>query len=215
MATVLDLLAREEASVSSITAPDEAMRVHVEDSLDGLRIPAITQATHLADIGAGAGFPGLVLASALPEASVSLIESVGRKCAFMDRAAAAAGLDNVEVVNARAEEWAAGIGTCDVVTARALAPLTALVEYAAPLLKPGGVLVAWKGRRDVAEEADGAACAAVTGMELRDVVAMAPRPGADARHLHVYEKVAETPPKFPRRAGMARKKPITAQKRSL
>ena len=79
-----------------------------------------------------------------------------QKCAFLDRAAAAAGLGNAEVVDARAEAWLDGIGTHDVVTARALAPLAVLAEYAAPLLRDGGALVAWKGRRDAAEEADGA-----------------------------------------------------------
>lgn len=210
MATILDLLADEPTSVSSVREPAVAMRVHVEDSLDGLRVPAVRAAGTIADLGAGAGFPGLVLAAALPAARVVLVESVGRKCAFIDRAAAAAALDNAEVVNARAEEWAAGIARCDVVTARALAPLTALVEYAAPLLVPGGVLVAWKGRRDAEEEADGAAAAAATGMELTEVLAVPPRTGADERHLYVYSKVSETPAKFPRRAGMARKRPITA-----
>lgn len=210
MATVLHLLAEEPASVSSVREEGEAMRVHVEDSLDGLQVTEVRAAARIADIGAGAGFPGLVLAAALPAAHVVLVESVGRKCAFIDRAAAAAGLDNAEVVNARAEEWAAGIGTCDVVTARALAPLTMLVEYAAPLLRPDGVLVAWKGRRDPAEEADGAAAARLTGMVLDRVLEMAPRPGADARHLHVFRKVAETPDRFPRRAGMAKKKPLKA-----
>jgi 16S rRNA (guanine527-N7)-methyltransferase len=210
MSAVLDLLADEPASVSSVREPAAAMRVHVEDSLDGLRVPALRSASRIADIGAGAGFPGLVLAAALPAAHVVLVESVARKCAFIDRAAAAAALGNAEVVNARAEEWAAGIGSCDVVTARALAPLTVIVEYAAPLLVAGGVLVAWKGRRDRDEEADGAAAARATGLELADVVAIEPRQGAEQRHLHVYAKVNPTPERYPRRAGMARKRPITA-----
>lgn len=210
MATVLELLAVEPASVSAVRDTGAAMRVHVEDSLDGLRVPAVREAGLIADIGAGAGFPGLVLAAALPAARVVLVESVGRKCAFIDRAAAAAGLDNVEVVNARAEEWSAGLGRCDVVTARALAPLTSLVEYAAPLLRPGGVLVAWKGLPSTEEEADGEAAARATGMARDSVVEIEPRPGADARRLYVYSKVSETPAKFPRRAGMARKRPITA-----
>ncbi|HEX6389888.1 MAG TPA: 16S rRNA (guanine(527)-N(7))-methyltransferase RsmG [Solirubrobacteraceae bacterium] len=207
MATVLDLLADEAASVSSVRERGAAMRVHVEDSLDGLRVAQLREARRIADIGAGAGFPGLVLAAALPEARVYLVESVGRKCAFIDRAAAAAGLDNADVVCARAEEWP---GQVDAVTARALAPLNILVEYAAPLLELGGALVAWKGRPDLAEEADGAAAAAVVGLELADVVEIEARQGADERRLYVYLKVLETPARFPRRAGMARKRPIRA-----
>jgi len=207
MAAVLDLLADEPASVSSVRERGAAMRVHVEDSLDGLRVPAVREAGRIADVGSGAGFPGLVLAAALPGARVFLVESAGRKCAFIDRAAAAAGLDNAEVVNARAEEWP---GLVDVVTARALAPLNVLVEYAAPLLVPDGRLVAWKGRRDPEEEADGAAAARAVGLELSEIVEIEPRPGADERRLYVYSKVTETPSRFPRRAGMARKRPIRA-----
>jgi 16S rRNA (guanine527-N7)-methyltransferase len=210
MAVILDLLAEEPTSVSSVRDPDAARRVHVEDSLDGLRVPRLADAPVIADLGSGAGFPGLVLAAALPASHVFLVESVGRKCAFIDRAAAAAALDNAEVVHARAEEWSAGIGRCAAVTARALAPLTALVEYAAPLLEHAGVLVAWKGRRDAAEEADGLAAGRATGLALADVVVAPPRPGADERHLYVWSKVSETPDRFPRRAGMARKRPITA-----
>jgi 16S rRNA (guanine527-N7)-methyltransferase len=207
MAAVLDLLADEPASVSSIRERHAAMRVHVEDSLDGLCVPVLREAGRIADIGAGAGFPGLALAAALPSSHVVLVESVGRKCAFIDRAATAAGLENVEVVHARAEEWP---GVADVVTARALGSLNVLVEYAAPLLVPGGALIAWKGRRDADEEADGAAAAAAVGLELADVVEIEPREGSDERRLYVYSKVHETPARFPRRAGMARKRPIRA-----
>jgi 16S rRNA (guanine527-N7)-methyltransferase len=204
---VLDLLADEPASVSSVREHDAAMRVHVEDSLDGLRVPAVREAQRIADIGSGAGFPGLVLAAALPAAHVVLVESVGRKCAFIDRAAAAAGLDNSEVVNARAEEWR---GVVDVVTARALGPLNVLVEYAAPLLELGGHLVAWKGHPDAVEEADAAAASRAVGLTPSEIVEIEPRPGSDERRLYVYSKVEETPARYPRRAGMARKRPIRA-----
>jgi 16S rRNA (guanine527-N7)-methyltransferase len=210
MEVVLGLLVAEEASVSSVRQPEAAVATHVADALDGLAADALRTAGVVADLGAGAGFPGLALAAARPEARFVLVESVGRKCAFMDRAAAAAGLDNVEVVNGRAEAWAEGLGRCEVVTARALAPLPVLVEYAAPLLALGGSLVAWKGRRDPDEEADGLAAAAVTGLRASEVLRMPGRPGAEHRHLHVYLKASPTPDRFPRRPGMARKRPITA-----
>lgn len=207
---ILDALQTEEASVTTVRDPAEGVEIHVVDALDGLALDLVRAATTLADLGAGAGFPGLVLASALPEATVHLVESVGRKCAFMDRAAALAGLDNAIVVQARAEEWRDGMGRCDVVTARALAPLGVLVEYAAPLLRDGGHLVAWKAQRDPAEERDGSAAADVVGLRLEEVVRVEPRPGAEHRHLHVFTKVAPTPERFPRRAGMARKRPLRA-----
>ena len=92
----------------------------------------------------------------LPDARIDLIESIGRKCEFIERAIAAGGIDNARAVNARAEDWAAGEGreAYDAVTARAVARLSTLAELASPLLREGGVLVAWKGRRDPDEEAE-------------------------------------------------------------
>jgi len=210
LGAVLDLLAADDTAPTTVRDPAAALDVHVRDSLDGLRLPEVRAARCVADLGAGAGFPGLVLAIALPGATVRLVESVGRKCAFMRGVAAAVGLDNVEVVNARAEDWPAGIGAHDLVTARALAPLTALAEYAAPLLGPGGHLVAWKGRVGEEEEADGRAASAALGLAAPREVAMPPRPGADVRSLWVLRKDAATPAGYPRRPGMARKRPIRA-----
>ena len=110
----------------------------------------------IADIGAGAGFPGLALAIALPDSEVRLVESQSRKCAVHRRAAAAAGVENARVVQRRIEEWSEGLGDNDVVVARALAPQPVVLEYAAPLLEIGGVLVDWRGRRNVDEETDAA-----------------------------------------------------------
>ena len=96
----------------------------------------------------------------------------------------------------------------DVVTARAVAPTAVLAEYAEPLLVDGGVLVAWKGRRDADEEHDAAAAAEVLGLDVEAAVPVAPRPGADERHLVVLRKVAPTPAGYPRRPGMARKRQL-------
>jgi 16S rRNA (guanine527-N7)-methyltransferase len=193
-----------------VREPASAVEVHVRDGLDGLRLEEVRAARRIADLGAGAGFPGLVLAAALPDAHVRLVESVGRKCRFLLRAAAEAGLGNVEVVNARAEDWPEGAGAHDLVTARALAPLTVLVEYAAPLLAVGGHLVAWKGRVPDEEEADGRAAATALGLAPARRLDVPPRPGADVRMLWVARKEAATPAGYPRRPGMARKRPIRA-----
>ncbi|MDW5593258.1 16S rRNA (guanine(527)-N(7))-methyltransferase RsmG [Conexibacter stalactiti] len=198
----------DEHAPTTVREPAAGIGVHLADSLTGLELADVRAASVIADLGAGAGFPGLPLALALPQARVALVESIARKCAFISAAADAARIDNVEVVPARAEEWAAGVGQNDVVTARALAPLAILVEYAAPLLRDGGVLVAWKGRRDADEEADGARAAAIVGLELEQILPVAPYAGADHRHLHVLRKIAPTPDRFPRRAGMARKRPL-------
>lgn len=198
----------DEHAPTTVREPSAGVGVHLADSLTGLELEAVRTASAIADLGAGAGFPGLPLALALPQARVALVESIARKCAFISAAADAAQITNVDVVAARAEEWHEGIGRQDVVTARALAPLGVLVEYAAPLLREGGVLVAWKGRRDDEEEADGARAAEIVGLELDQVLPVSPYDGADHRHLHVLRKVAPTPERFPRRAGMARKRPL-------
>jgi 16S rRNA (guanine527-N7)-methyltransferase len=210
LATILDLVATEPTSITTIRDPAHAVEAHVADSLAGLALAPLRSARTIADLGSGGGFPGLVLAAALPAAQVALVESVSKKCAFLTRAADAAGLPNVTVVNARAEEWDAGRDGHDLVTARALAPLNVILEYAAPLLAVGGSVVAWKGRRDPAEELDGAAAAAHLGLSAPAAVGVPPRPGAEERHLYLSSKVTETPSSYPRRAGMARKRPIRA-----
>lgn len=208
LGTLLALLGADAHAPSSVRDPVEAVETHVADSLTGLEIPELRAAGRIADLGSGAGFPGLPLAIALPGARVTLVESNGRKCAFLARAVEAAGASNVQVVQARAEAWAEGLGACDAVTARALAALPVLLEYAAPLLRPGGVLVAWKGRRDPGDEDAAARAAALLGLECRPVVAVKGGRRTDHRHLHLYVKTTETPPRFPRRPGIAAKRPL-------
>ncbi len=209
LARMLDALAAEPDPHTTVPL-EEAVDVHVADSLAGLAVERLRAAGSVADIGAGAGFPGLVLAAALAHARVDLIESTARKAAVIERLAVAGGLENARAVPVRAEEWAAGEGreAYDAVTARAVAPLAVLVEYAAPLLRPGGVLVAWKGARDPEQESAGATAAAHLGLRPADVLQVTPYPESRNRHLHVFEKVNPTPERFPRRAGMAAKRPL-------
>jgi 16S rRNA (guanine527-N7)-methyltransferase len=141
---------------------------------------------------------------------VVLIEAAARKCEFLRSAVDAMDLGNAEVVWARAEEWTDGMGRCDVVTARALAAMPVLCEYAAPLLVDGGVLVAWKGAVAEAEAADEAAAAEHLGLSAEPVRSVIPFPGSERRTLHVLRKVAPTPPNYPRRAGIATKRPLSA-----
>jgi 16S rRNA (guanine527-N7)-methyltransferase len=212
---VLELLATDPASLSSVRDPEDAWRTHVRDSLTGL--DPVGAPARLADVGAGAGFPGLVLAAALPGTQVELIESVRRKCEFIQRAIAAAALDNARAVCVRAEDWArlpapdGGREAYDVVTARAVGRLSTLAELASPLLRGAGSLVAWKGRRDRDEEAELERAAAGLSMELETVRAVGAEAGYEHRHLYVVRKTAPTPPGLPRRAGMAKKRPLGAE----
>jgi 16S rRNA (guanine527-N7)-methyltransferase len=177
-------------------------QAHIADALTGLA--AVGAPASIADLGSGAGVPGLVLADALPGAHVFCIEAARRKADWIAAAAARCGLDNVTAVWARAEEWD---GTVDVVVARALAALPVLCEYAAPLLAEGGRAVFWKGAVASDEEADGRYAASVLGLSEPEVVAV---PGTERRTLWVFDRLAPPPDRFPRRAGMAVKRPLRA-----
>lgn len=206
--TVLGLLTEERASVSSIV-DERAWQVHVIDSLTGLEVSELRAAERIADLGAGAGFPGLVLAIALPDAHVDLIESVGRKCEFMRSAIDAAGIPNATVLSTRSEDLAASDGreAYEAVTARAVGRLSTLAELASPLLKPNGVLVAWKGKRDPDEEHQLANAAESLAMTPEQILDVGNRAGSKHRHLHVLRKSAPTPSNLPRKPGIAKKRP--------
>jgi 16S rRNA (guanine527-N7)-methyltransferase len=205
---VLELLAAERSSVSSVV-DRRAWKVHVADSLTGLEVEDLRTAKRIADVGAGAGFPGLALAVALPAAQVDLIESVGRKCDFMTRAIEAGVIPNATVLNTRSEDLATteSRDSYDVITARAVGRLSTLAELASPLLKPNGVLIAWKGKRDEDEESQLERAAESLAMTPEQVLDVGDRAGSQHRHLHVIRKTGPTPPDLPRRAGMAKKRP--------
>lgn len=205
---LLERVAGDPEAPTTVTDRAGILRDHLADSLVALELPEVRDASAIADLGAGAGFPGLPLAIALPGARVSLVESNGRKCAFIAAAIEATSVTNAAAVHARAESLPDGLEASDLVTARALAPLAVVAEYAAPLLAAGGSLVAWRGRRDPEDEAAAARAAAELGLEPGTVTRVEPYPGALHRHLHVMRKVAPTPNRFPRRPGMARKRPL-------
>ena len=117
-------------------------------------------------------------------------------------------MTNVSVVHARAESWPEGLEAHDLVTARALAALPVLLEYAAPLLVEGGHLVAWKGAVAPAESAAGTAAATLLGLSPLPPLSVVPFPGARDHTLHAFRKIAPTPSRFPRRPGMASKRPL-------
>ena len=209
LAALGELLSSDPTAATAVRDPRGIVDDHLADALVALELEQIRAAGRIADLGSGAGVPGLPLAIALSDAQVSLVESNARKCAFIARAVAVCELSNAAAVNARAESWPEGRERNDVVTARALAPLPVVAEYAAPLLRIGGALVAWRGRRDRDEEAAAARAAAELGLEPAPPLAVYPYPGADHRHLHVMTKVAPTPSRFPRRVGVARKRPLS------
>jgi len=177
----------------------EAWKVLVEEAL--LALPYVQEGP-VVDVGSGNGSPGLPLAASLPDLRFDLLESSGRKCAFLRQAAAP--FPNVEVVCARAEEHARGTGrdSYAVALARALAPQAVAAEWCLPFVRPGGVLILYAARPDPGLDR----VAAQLGAGPPQIVEDTERPG---RTLVVFPKLDPTPDCFPRRTGVARKRPLT------
>jgi 16S rRNA (guanine527-N7)-methyltransferase len=209
---LLELLAEPRAPVSA-SSVRRAREVHIADSLSGLEIEALTEATRVADLGSGAGLPGLVLAASLPAARFDLVESAGRKCEFLRAAIDRMGLENTSVVCERSEEWAGGAGceAYDAVTARAVGSLATLAELASPLLTEGGMLVAWKGARSAAEESEMARAAVDLAVEPLEIRSVRPYASSRDRHIHLLRTNGPTPNGLPRRPGMAAKRPFGSE----
>lgn len=208
--SLLELVATTPHAPTTLRDPGSILDDHMADSLVALELSVVRGAREIADIGAGAGFPGLPLAIALPNSSVTLVDGSSRKVAFIETAIRACGIDNARAVHARAEGWPDGLRAFDLVTARALAPVGVVAEYAAPLLRVGGSLLAWRGRLEPADEVAAGRAAAELGLEVAAAVSVHPYPAATNRHLQLMLKVRETPSRFPRRPGVARRRPLGA-----
>ena len=201
-----------EMDLTSVPDEDTAER-HFADSLTPLRYPGMIPDTgRAADVGSGAGFPGLALAVFRPGTEFFLIEAQEKRCAFLRECAALMGLGNVKVLHMRAEE-AGRDGklreSFSLTAARALAPTNVLCEYLAPLTAVGGKCVLWKGAPDERERRDGDFAARLVGFgNRRDAVL---RVGEAERTLVTYEKLFPTPDRYPRRSGIPSKRPLSAE----
>ena len=203
----------QRINLTAIVDPDQVQLRHFLDSLTACLIlpPALQNSARLIDVGAGAGFPGIPLKIALPGLTVVLVESVRKKAAFLQHLAGALGLSDLQVLTGRAETLAHDPSlrhTFDVAVARALGPLAAVAELTLPFCKNGGLVIAYK-KGDVHQEVDASIRAVETLggrlLEQRTV----DLPGLqDNRSLVVYSKVEPTPPNYPRRPGIPRKRPL-------
>ena len=164
----------------------------------------------IVDIGSGAGFPGLVGAVVSPDSAVHLVESQKRKSAFLVASRSALNLENMTVHAVRVEDLAgAGLGeSVDAVFARAVAPLAVLLEYAAPLMCEGAMAIFPKGSNARSEVADTASVARQLGLKFTRLADLRPQVSATP-HAAVYTKVDATPARFPRRAGVASRRPLS------
>lgn len=187
--------------LTAIRDLEEARHVHVEDALTAL--PFLGEGP-VVDVGSGGGSPGIPLAAARPDLRFDLLEATGKKCAFLRRWAAE--FPNVDVVCARAEEHAAGAGrdAYGTALARALAPPPVAVEWCLPLVRPGGRLILLTTEAASLERRSAAAAAELAG-RLDSAVSVL---DAERRRLLVFAKTGPTPERFPRRAGIARKRPL-------
>jgi len=198
-------------NLTALTDPLDVARKHFLDSLSVLSACDVPHNARLIDVGSGAGFPGLPLRIARPDLRVTLLEASRKKCDFLRHAIEALELDGVAIVNARAEEAGRDPSHREgyaVAAARAVAETATLVEYLLPFVQVGGMALALKSGQAAAEVARAeAAVAALGGRVQRSVPVEVP--GLDDRRVVVIvEKVAPTPDKYPRRAGMPAKRPI-------
>jgi len=204
----------EESERLGLTAicPEEAPEKHYLDSLAPLWLlgEEFLRGKQVVDVGSGGGFPGLVLAVAVPSASFVLVESSTKRASFLEGAVRAMGLNNVEVAAKRAEE----IGkkgmreSFDVAVCRALAELRVALELCIPLVKVGGYFIAYKGPKASGEIETAKNALRILGARIREVKTYSlPQTGA-GRCLVVVEKVSQTPGRFPRKPGIPEKRPL-------
>lgn len=194
----------EKVNLTAITDPDEIRVKHFTDSLAAIDL--IKTGATVLDIGSGAGFPGIPLKVARDDISVTLLDSVNKKVAFMNDVIADLGLKNIEAVHARIEDFPHK-GEFDVAVSRAVAELTTLAEYALPFVKVGGTFVAYKSEKAEAEAAAAGNAVALLGGRLREIREVNVAPGL-TRKLIVIDKIDPTPLKYPRGKNLPRLKPL-------
>ena len=198
--------ANQRMNLTRITDPESAWHRHVLDSLSLLPLLQSVDASSLLDVGSGGGSPGLPLAITLPELTVGLVDSVGKKARFLQESAERLGLSSVRVMNDRAETLGA-IGSpereaWDVVCARAVGRLPVLLELTIPFLKEGGLLLAIKGQQASAEieESRGA----LHALHARVIDTLETPTGT----VVVVEKARKTPKRYPRKSGEPARNPL-------
>ncbi len=207
----LDLVIEQNKTLNltRIVSPEEAVRLHILDSLTILETLRQAPDGPFADLGTGAGFPGIPLSIATGR-SATLVESVRKKAAAVERFVEELGLsERIEVSSQRAEELASTRpGAFTAVVARALSSLPALLELASPLLAPGGLLIAMKARPSGEELESGRTVAARVGMVAVSDQQFTLPAGDELRRVLVFRREGQSAVSLPRRPGMAQRYPL-------
>ena len=195
-------------NLTAITEPHEIVKKHFCDSLSSL--PLIKQNANVADIGTGAGFPGIPLAIVRDDITVLLVDSLNKRIKFLEEVIYELSLTNVKAVHLRAEEGAKGSlrDSFDVVTARAVAPLNVLCEYCLPYVKPGGLFLAYKGEKakeelDAAQNAIEKLCA-----EAKEIFKCFIPDSSMSHNIIPVLKKCNTPKVYPRTSAKISKSPL-------
>jgi len=192
-------------NLTAITDPQEVYEKHFLDS--ALIAPLIKQGATLADVGSGAGFPGVPLAIMRDDLKVSLIEPTAKRCQFLSELISELKLNQVYVINDRAENLPCARETYDVVTARAVAPLSILLELCVPLVKEGGLMIAMKGQKGLEELEEAKNAMKALHLSLVDAQTVS-LPSAGDRVNLIFRKDQKTEAKYPRAYAQIKKKPL-------
>ena len=198
-------------NLTAIRDPEEVRVKHFLDSLTCLIAMRDTPSERVIDVGTGAGFPGIPLKILYPSMRLTLVESVGKKAGFCRHLVETLKLEAVEVVVARAEEvgqMPAHRECYDWAVARAVAGLPVLAEYLLPLVRVGGAMLAQKGESGPAETNQAEKALKMLGGLVRQLIPVTLPGVAESRYLVVADKVAATPPQYPRRPGVPARKPL-------
>ena len=195
----------EVMNLTAITESSQVAKLHLLDSLSLLAV-ADLKGKKLIDVGCGAGFPGVPVKIACPEVKLTLLDSLGKRMAWLDRYLPELGVE-AECVTARAEEAVANRReSYDFATSRAVARLNILLELTAPYVKVGGTVLAMKGAAAKDELLEAKSAISKLGLKLEKVVEF---PGADGTHaVIVLKKVSHTPPQYPRRYAKIKQSPL-------
>jgi 16S rRNA (guanine527-N7)-methyltransferase len=192
-------------NLTAITEPDQVAKLHLLDSLTVAKTASLA-GKRLIDVGCGAGFPGVPLKIACPEAEVTLLDSLGKRMAWLEQILPQLGVE-ATCVTARAEEYAADHREkFDYATSRAVARLNILLELTAPFVKVGGAVLAMKGAAAREELADAKNAISKLGLKL-ETIADYPMDGTNHSVL-VLRKIKPTPAQYPRRFAKIKQNPL-------